>query len=133
MVPPAATDAPPATGRRLEGGAHSLHHMAAVLHAAADQAGSQGRAAGRPTVLIVDQPDVLLAAAGGAGDGGESRDGISAAALTDLLFDLREVCVVPLSFSTDRSLQTGCLIRCLLFFTRPDGKSPCNYNWGWLN
>lgn len=62
--------------------------VARVLHAAVDAL--TAHSSGRRVVVVIDQLDFLLAAAGGEG-------GVSALALRELLFDLREVGGLPAS------------------------------------
>lgn len=61
--------------------------VARTLNAAVDRlqaAASGGNSGGAKVVLVLDQPDVLLAAAG-------AGDGVTSASLRDVVLDLREV------------------------------------------
>lgn len=63
--------------------------VAGTLHAAVDQAGQSG---GKKVVLVLDQPDAWLAAAG-------TGDGVTSGSLRELVLDLREVsCLVEACF-----------------------------------
>lgn len=61
-----------------------LTSVSQALNAAVDQlrGGSEGKE--QPLVLVLDQPDVLLATAG-------PNDGVTSASLRELVLDLREV------------------------------------------
>lgn len=99
----AAGSAPhPAAGHGGHGHVESprVADVARTLGAAAAQLGAARGTAGK-VVLVLDQPDVLLAAAAA------EEDGATGTALRDVVLDLREVSVVPGGQNTQTSLLSG--------------------------
>lgn len=69
-----------------------LADIARVLHAVLEAQTAQGQA---KVILVLDQPDVLLAAAG-------PGDGVSSTGLREVVLDLREACLASIGLITFR-------------------------------
>lgn len=113
-------------GGAAVGGAQSylesprLADVARALHAAVERlrgrgGGGGGAAAAAETkttekiVLVLDQPDALLAAAG-------AGDGVTSASLRELVLDLREVSPCSRSYYYYAAIDRTCFLRPLLSF-----------------
>lgn len=85
-----------------------LPDVARILHAVVDAQTARGQA---KVILVLDQPDVLLAAAG-------PTDGVTSTGLRELVLDLREVSLVRNQDCMSNARTDAILLACLYTTTR---------------